>query len=166
MDKDLNDLLIIDQEIGNFYYGNTTLTDDEFVEKFYNMNYIDKALKKVKKLSGEKVLELLKRSNYLKDFIDLKKFIKKYPLNKSILKRNKDLYLEEYHNLQKTCLIISNITNNYLEFEEYMHLLNVDSVEDYLLSNMSNEQIYSLSLETNIWDEKLFLFSYLKNNKC
>ena len=42
MDKDLNDLLIIDQEIGDFYYNNTELSDDEFADKFLENNYIDK----------------------------------------------------------------------------------------------------------------------------
>ncbi len=162
MDKDLNDLLIIDQEIGNFYYDNTTLTDDEFVEKFYNMNYIDKALKKVKKLSGEKVLELLKRSNYLKDFIDLKKFLKPYKINKKYLKENKEMYIEEYKKLRRTCYLISDISHDNHDFNEYMDVLDVDNIELYLLNNMPNEQIYKLSLETGVWDEKLFYFSFLK----
>jgi hypothetical protein len=162
MDKDLNDLLIIDQEIGNFYYGNTTLTDDEFVEKFYNMNYIDKALKKVKKLSGEKVLELLKRSNYLKDFIDLKKFLKPYKINKKYLKENKDMYIEEYRRLKNTCYLIGDIAIDNYDFAEYMDALDVDNTFEYLLRHMPNDQIYALANETNIWDEKLFYFSFLK----
>lgn len=162
MDKDLNDLLIIDQKIGDFYYDNTNLTDDEFVEKFYNMNYIDKALKKVKKLSGNKVLELLKRSNYIKDFIDLKKFLKPYKINKKYLKENQEMYIEEYKKLRRTCFLISDISSNDCDFEEYMDALDIDNIEEYLLKNMPNEQIYKLSLETGIWDEKLFYFSFLK----
>ena len=162
MDKDLNDLLMIDQEIGDFYFDNTELNDDEFIEKFYSMNYIDKALKKIKKLSSKKVLELLKRSNYLKDFIDLKKFLKPYKINKKYLKENNDMYIEEYKKLRKTCFQISDISNNTYDFEEYMDVLDVDNVELYLLKNMPNDQIYKLSLETGVWDEKLFYFSFFK----
>ena len=162
MDKDLNDLLIIDQEIGNFYYDNNDLNDDEFIEKFDKTDYVNKALKIIKKMSGKNVLELLKRSNYLKDFIDLKKFLKPYKINKKYLKENKDMYIEEYKKLRKTCFMISDISINNYDFNEYMDVLDVDNVELYLLKNMPNDQIYKLSLETGMWDEKLFYFSFLK----
>ena len=162
MDKDLNDLLMIDQKIGDFYFENTNLPDDEFTEKFEQTNYINKALKIIKKLSGKKVLELLKRSNYLKNFIDLKKFLKPYKINKKSLKENNSLYIEEYKKLRNTCYLISDIASSNYDFEEYMDVLDVDNIETYLLKNMPNDQIYKLSLETGAWEEKLFYFSFLK----
>ena len=163
MNKYLNDLLIIDEEIGNFYYENEGMDNDTLMNKFNENNYVERALKIIKKMSSENVLELLKRCNYLTDFIDLKKFIKKYPLNKTYLKKNNNEYLEEYHKLRNTCYRISDIAINYHDFEEYMNILDISYVENYLLSNMSNEQLYTLSCETNIWDEKMYFFSYLKS---
>ena len=162
MDKDLNDLLIIDQKIGDFYYENNDLTNEEFASKFDKTEYIDKALKIIQKLSGKKVLELLKRSTYLNDFIDLKKFLKPYRVNKKYLKENKDMYIEEYKRLRKTCYFISDISSSDNDFEEYMNVLDIDNIELYLLQNMPNDQIYKLSLETGAWDEKLYYFSFLK----
>ena len=162
MDKDLNDLLMIDQKIGDFYYENNDLTNEEFASKFDKTNYVNKALKIINKLSGTKVLELLKRSTYLTEFIDLKKFLKPYKINKKYLKENKDMYIEEYKKLLKTCNLISTISINTYDFNEYMEVLDVDNVELYLLKNMPNDQIYKLSLETGMWDEKLFYFSFLK----
>ena len=162
MDKDLNALLIIDQEIGNFFYENDGLEDEELNTKFEEKNYINKALKIVHKLSSKNVLELLKRSQYLNSFIDLKKFIKKYPLNKTYLKSHQEEYYEEYKKLRKMCFFLSDIAIDYNEFLDYMRILDTDNVESFLLKHMSNEQIYTLSQETDEWDEKLYYFSFLK----
>ena len=165
MDKNLNDLLIIDQEIGDFFYENEELTDNELNMKFEEKNYINKALKIISKLSSKNVIELLKRSRCLNSFIDLKKFIKKYPLNKTYLKEHQDMYLEEYHKLRKMCFYLSDIAIDYNEFLDYMKILDTDNIESYLLSHMPNEQIYELSQETDEWDEKLYYFSFLKNKE-
>ena len=162
MDKNLNDLLVIDQKIGDFYYDNVGLTDNEFMDKFEKTGYVNKALKLIKKLSSKNLLELVKRSEYLKDFIDLKRFIKPYKIHKKYLKENKEMYLDEYKRLRKTCYLIGDIVNDSNDFNDYMDALDVDSVEEYLLHNMPNEQIYALASETGVWDEKLYYFSFLK----
>ena len=59
MDKNLNAILMIDQKIGDFYYDNIDLTDNEFMDKFEKTNYISKALKIISKLSNKNVLEVL-----------------------------------------------------------------------------------------------------------
>ncbi len=162
MDRKLNDLLMIDQKIGDFYYENNDLDDNQFMEKFEKTNYVDKALKIISKLSGKNVLELLKRSRYLNDFIDMKKFLKPYRINKKYLKENKEMYIEEYKRLKNTCYMIGDIAIDNYDFAEYMDALDIDNIFEYLLHNMPNEQIYALANETNIWDEKLFYFSFLK----
>ena len=164
MNKNLNDLLIIDQEIGDFLYENDGLPDIEITNKFEKKGYIDKALKLISKLSSKNIIELLKRSRYLNEFIDIKQFIKKYPLNKTYLKHNKEMYIEEYRKLENICMHFSRISLNYKEFQEYMDVLDTDGVESYLLENMPNEQIYELSRDTTDWDRKLFYFSYFKKS--
>lgn len=165
MDKNLNSLLIIDQKIGDFFDENESLSDKELNNKFDQMNYINQALKIINKLSNKNVIELLKRSRYLPSFIDIKKFIKKYPLNKTFLRKNKDLYLDEYKKLRNMCFYLSNISIDYNDFLEYMKILDADNIEKYLLENMPNEQIYELSKDTGLWEEKLFYFSFFKKEK-
>ena len=60
--------------------------------------------------------------------------------------------------------MIKELTNNYQEFYSYAQKLDIDRVEEYLLSNMPNEQIYELSQETDDWLQKLFYFSFLKKD--
>lgn len=162
MDKKLNDLLIIDQKIGDFLYENDTLSENELSIKFEESNFIDRAMKILSRLSSKNVIELLKRSRYLNNFIDLKKYIKKYPINKNFLKKNSDMYIEEYKKLRNMCLYLSDISLDYSEFQEYMTVLDVDNIELYLLKHMPNDQIYSLSKDTTDWMQKLYYFSYLK----
>lgn len=165
MDKNLNNLLMIDQEIGEFFYENNDLSDSELSSEFEKKDYVNRSIKLIKKLSSKNVIELIKRSRYLNSFIDLKKFVKKYPLNKKYLKTNKSEYIEEYRKLQKICFYLSDIAKDYREFHEYMQVLDADNVEDYLLKNMPNEQIYTLASETGLWEEKLYFFSYFKQKK-
>ncbi len=162
MNSDLNKLLIIDQEIANFYYDNMELNDEKFIKKFNKEKYVDKIIKIIEKLSNKNILELLKRSSYIKDIIDLKKYLKNYPINKTYLKKNQDMYILEYKKLCNTCDYLSDISKNSNEFLEYMDILNIDGTTDYLLSNMPNDQIYKLASETGEWDLKLYYFSYLK----
>ena len=165
MDKLLNKILLIDQEIGDFLYENDNLSDNEIATIFDEKKYIDKSLKIIKKMSNNSLVELIKRARYITSFIDLKKFIKKYPINKSYLKKNKDLYIEEYKKLQKTCFCLNDISVDYQEYREYMDILDIDNVEKYLLENMPNDQIYMLANSTGVWDEKLYFFSFFKKKK-
>lgn len=165
MNDRLNKILMIDQDIQCFIEDNQELSDLEFDDKFYQQRYIDKAVNLLKKMSSKDLIEVIKRCHYLWSFIDLKKFIKKYPLNKKYLKDNTEMYIEEYRNLQKTCYCLSDISNTLKDFQDYMSILNVDDTEKYLLTNMPNDQIYSLASSTGMWDEKLYFFSYFKKDE-
>jgi len=164
MNDNLNKILMIDQDIQDFIIDNEDLSDLEFEDKFYKKRYIDKAINILKKMSSKDMIEVIKRCRYLWNFIDLKKFIKRYPLNKTYLNNNKDMYIEEYRNLQNTCYSLSNISTNVKEFQDYMSILAVDDIEKYLLTNMPNDQIYSLASSTGMWDEKLYFFSFFKKD--
>lgn len=165
MNDNIYKLLMIDQDIEDFIQENKELTDLEFEEKFEETNYITKAINILKRMNSKDILELIKRCRCLWNFIDLKKFIKKYPLNKTFLKNNKDLYLDEYYKLQNTCFYLRNISYDIKELDDYYNLLNVYDVEKYLLLNMPNEQIYKLACSSNNWEEKLYFFSFFKKNK-
>ena len=59
---------------------------------------------------------------------------------------------------------ISELTNNYKQFYQYADQIDIDGAEEYLLTNMPNDQIYELSKETNDWIQKLFYFSFFKKS--
>jgi len=160
----LNKILMIDQDIRDFLDDNRELSDLEFEEKFYEKGYVEKAIKILKNLNSKDIIEVVKRCRCLWNFVDLKKFIKRYPINKTYLKNNQNMYIEEYRNLQKTCYCLGDISCNVNEFQDYMKIMNISDVENYLLTNMPNDQIYTLANATGIWEEKLYYFSYFKKD--
>lgn len=164
MNDNLNKILMIDQSIQDFIYNNQELSELEFEDKFYQKKYIDKAVSILKKMNSKDLIEVIKRCRCLWNFVDLRKFIKRYPLNKTYLKNNQEMYIEEYRNLQKICYSISDISNDANEFQDYMRILNVLDTEEYLLTNMPNDQIYSLASSTSMWNEKLYFFSFFKKD--
>lgn len=162
MNKNVNDILLIDQEIGKFIEDSEELNDDEFDDEFEKRAYITKAISKLNKISSEGIIELIKRCEYLWDFVDVKTFIKKYPIKKKYLKMNNDMYIEEYRKLKNICYTLNYITDNKNELFECYDKLNVYDTEIYLLKNMPNDQLYCLSNDTGVWDEKLYIFSFFK----
>lgn len=164
MNKDINNLLIIDQEIRDFTRDNYELSEEEFNNLFEKKNYISKAKRILSRLNRKELVEAIKRSEYIWDYLDLGYYLKKYPIDKAYLKQNNDKYLDEYRNLQKYCMHISELTNNYKQFYQYADQIDIDGAEEYLLTNMPNEQIYELSKETSDWIQKLFYFSFFKKS--
>ncbi len=164
MNENINNLLIIDQEIRDFTRDNYELSEEEFDKLFSKKKFIAKAKSILNKLNSKELVEAIKRSEYIWSYIDLGYYIKKYPIDKTYLKNNEDKYIEEYKNLQKFCMHVSELTNDYNEFFRYACILDIDGVEEYLLSNMPNDQIYELSKETDDWTQKLFYFSFLKKS--
>ena len=164
MNENINNLLIIDQEIRDFTRDNYELSEEEFDKLFSKKKFISKAKSILNKLNSKELVEAIKRSEYIWSYIDLGYYIKKYPIDKAYLKNNEDKYIEEYKNLQKFCMHVSELTNDYNEFFRYACILDIDGVEEYLLSNMPNDQIYELSKETDDWSQKLFYFSFLKKS--
>jgi hypothetical protein len=164
MNKDINNLLIIDQEIRDFTRDNYELSEEEFNNLFEKKNYISKAKRILSRLNRKELVEAIKRSEYIWDYLYLGYYLKKYPIDKAYLKQNNDKYLDEYRNLQKYCMHISELTNNYKQFYQYADQIDIDGAEEYLLTNMPNDQIYELSKETNDWIQKLFYFSFFKKS--
>jgi len=165
MDESINKLLIIDQNIRDFINDNCELSEDEFNDLFYEKGYVDKAINILNKLTKKNRIEAIKRCEYIWSFIDISKYMIKYPIDKEYLKNNKDMYIEEYKSLQDFCLRVSDYATNYKEFDLYVKKLDIDGAEDYLLKHMPNDQIYKLSCGTNDWLQKLFYFSYFKKNE-
>ena len=164
MNENINNLLVIDQEIRDFTRDNYELPEDEFNELFEENKYIERAKKLLNKLNSKELIEVIKRSEYIWSYLDLGYYMRKYPIDKAYLKLNNDKYIEEYKNLQKFSFHISELANDFDEFYRYANILDIDGVEEYLLSNMPNNQIYELSNETNDWNQKLFYFSFLKKD--
>ncbi len=164
MNEEINDLLIIDQEIRDFTRDNYELSEEEFNSLFDKKKFIAKAKKILDKLNSRELVEAIKRSEYIWSYINLGYYIKKYPIDKTYLKNNSDKYFDEYKELQKFCIHVSELSNDYNEFDKYANILDIDGAEEYLLKHMPNDQIYKLSQETDDWIQKLFYFSFLKKS--
>ena len=161
----LNKLLIIDQNIRDFFSDNCELSEEEFNSLFEEKGYVEKAIKILNRLKRKDRIEAIKRCEYIWNFIDISKYMIKYPIDKDYLRHNKEKYIDEYKKLQDFCLRISDCANTYKEFDNYARKLDIDGVEDYLLRHMPNDQLYKLSCGTTDWLQKLFYFSYFKRER-
>lgn len=165
MDESINKLLILDQNIRDFINDNCELSEDEFDNLLEEKGYVNKAINILNRLNRKNRIEAIKRCEYLWSFIDITKYMIKYPIDKEYLRNNTDKYIEEYKSLQDFCLRISDYATSYKDFDLYARKLDIDGVEDYLLKHMPNDQLYKLSCSTNDWVQKLFYFSYFKKEK-
>ncbi len=138
---------------------------DGYYQKGLDKNKIDEFILHVQnilpKLKNEELLYLLKNGNLIHKFIDILVYFKPYKINKKEIKINHS-YMNE---LNKLNLFIEMVQDASLNEDEYLYICSrccVDDVANYLLSNMTNEEIMKLSSESDDWNYKLFLYGNLK----
>ena len=124
-------------------------------------NLIFKLDKKLNKLNNNELIYLLKNGTIIHQVLDVLVYFKKYKINKKELKERKS-YKEE---LDKLNNFIEDIRDSVINEKEYMYICSkcdVDNIANYLLDNMTNEDIMSLSNKSDDWNYKLFLYGNLK----
>ena len=155
MSDNLYKVIEIDNEITDRLLSGDKLTEEEI------KNVVSILEKNISKLNNKEILYLLKNGNSIHDIIDVTKYLKKYKINKKELKIENS-YKDE---LRKLNNFIELINDSSIDENEYMYICSkcdVDNVANFLLSNMSNDDIMRLSNETDDWNYKLFLYGNLK----
>ena len=144
--------------------------EDELTELFFNgkrnddlevIELVSKIERILPKLNNKEILYLLKNGTSIHDVLDIVVYLKKYKINKKELKEENS-YKEE---LKKLNNFIEMVSDSSINENEYMYICmkcDVDQVASYLLSHMTNEDIMSLSNESDDWNYKLFLYGNLK----
>lgn len=120
-----------------------------------------KISKLLEKSNNDDLIYLLLNGDYIHMVIDVTAYFKKYKINKKKIK-SENLYKEEF---KKLSAFVERIRYASICEEEYMYICqkcNVDEVAAYLLQNMPNEDIMSLSQESDDWNYKLFLYGNFK----
>ena len=155
MSDNLYKVLDIENDLSEMYYENKNLNSDEgkiLISKLENL---------LNKLNNMELIYLLKNGTVIHQVIDILIYFKKYKINKKEIKENKS-YKEELIKLNK---FIESINDSVLNEDEYIYICSkcmVDDVANYLLENMSNEDIMSLCNSSDDWNYKLFLYGNLK----
>ena len=155
MSDNLYKILEIENDLIDLYYDNKKIDTDE--EK----KIISKLDRLLKKLNNMELIYLLKNGTAIHKAIDILIYFKEYKINKKEIKENNS-YKEELTKLNR---FIDSISDAVWNENEYMYICSkckVDDVADYLLKNMSNEDIMSLSNDSSDWNYKLFLYGNLK----
>ena len=137
------------------------LIENHKINKDEENRIISKLQKKLVKLNNNELLYLLSNGTIIHNLIDVLIYFKKYRINKKELKESNS-YKEELNKLNN---FIENVRESVLNEDEYMYICSkcdVDNIASYLLDHMSNEDIMSLSNESNDWNYKLFLYGNLK----
>ena len=155
MSENLFKVMKLEEELDVFFENGVDATDSECEKVVLNVS------KLLEKLNNDDLLYLLLNAESIHKVIDVTAYFKKYKINKKKIK-NENTYKE---NFKKLRLFVERIREVSICEEEYMYICtkcDVDCVSDYLLTNMSNEDIMDLSQETDDWNYKLFLFGNLK----
>jgi hypothetical protein len=120
-----------------------------------------KMSKLLQKLNNSDLIYILQNGTSIHKVIDVDVYFKKYKINKKEIKE-KNTYKDEFRKLNTFIEMVRDVA---LSEDEYMYICNkcdVDNIALFLLSNMKNEDIMSLSQESDDWNYKLFLYGNLK----
>ena len=156
MSQDYKKVLELEEEVGDLLENNVK-TDDERL-----INIVEKLKKILKKISNDEILNILSYESPLHFVIQVATYLKKYKINKKELKESK-AYKEEFEKLNSFALRVRDIAISEEEYRYICYKCDIDSVAEYLLKNMTNEDIMELSNASDNWDYKLFLYGNLKN---
>ena len=154
MSKNLLKIIELEDELNEILEDNLNKEDE--CEKI-----VSEIARLLEKLDNDELLYLMTNSDIIHRFIDITAYFKKYKINKKEI-REKNSYQETFKKLN---LFVERVRDVSICEEEYMYICQkccVDDISNYLLSKMSNEEIMSLSFETDDWNYKLFLFGNLK----
>ena len=155
MSDNLYKVLDLENDLSELYYQNLKLESEQV------QNILSKLEKVLGKLNNTELIYLLKNGTIIHQVLDVLIYFKKYKINKKELKENNS-YKEEFNKLNK---FIEEIRDSVWNEDEYMYICSkceVDTVASFLLSQMSNEDIMSLSNASDDWNYKLFLYGNLK----
>lgn len=155
MSENLKKIIDLEEELANFLEKEIDANDTNCE------NIILKISKLLEKINNEELIYILLNMEYIHRVINVSAYFKKYKINKKKIKEENS-YKEAF---KKLGLFVERIRECSICEEEYMYICNkcdVDNVANYLLNNMSNEDIMTLSQESDDWNYKLFLFENLK----
>lgn len=156
MSENLKRIINLEYELEELIENNIDVSDNKCESIILNISNL------LKKISNDDLIYLLLNGNYIHKVIDVTAYFKKYKINKKKLKEE-DSYKESFKRLR---YFVERIRYASICDEEYMFICNkcdVDNISNYLLTNMKNEDIMTLSQESDDWSYKLFLFENLKN---
>lgn len=155
MSENLQKILNLEIELGELIEDKIDTTDIRCEEIVFSISNL------LKKVSNDDLIYLLLNGDYIHQMIDVTEYFKKYKINKKKIKAENS-YKEAF---KKLSYFVERIREASVCEEEYMYICQktkVDEIADFLLTNMSNEDIMSLSNETDDWNYKLFLYGNLK----
>lgn len=115
----------------------------------------------LKKLSNKELLYLLPKVEYIHRVIDMTAYFKKYELNKEEIEKER-LFLAEFKKLENFIEEIRDVSICEEEYAYICKMCDIDEVANYLLNNMTNEEIMQRANTEDDWNYKLFLFGFLK----
>ena len=155
MSEKLEKIIELESDLINLFNEGLDIND----ERIQNVTFKIKEL--LPKLNNLEILYLLKEGDVIHEVIDVASYLKKYKINKKRLSEEKS-YKEAFKKLN---LFVEMIQDASISEQEYMYMCqrcDVDNIANFLLSNMTNEEIMSLSTESDDWNYKLFLYGNLK----
>lgn len=155
MSENLRKIIDLEEQL-SFSFDKSNITTDLEVE-----NIVLKISKLLEKINNEELIYLLLNGEEIHKVLDITIYFKKYKINKKKI-QTENSYKEAF---KKLGLFVERIREASISEEEYMFICKkteVDNVASYLLDKMSNEDIMTLSQESDDWNYKLFLFENLK----
>ena len=155
MSDNLYKIFDLENDLTEMYFFNEDLNSEK------GQIIISKMNRYLSKLNNQELIYLLQNGTIIHQVIDILSYFKKYKINKKEIKENNS-YKEE---LNKLNTFIESIRDSVINDDEYMYICSkcdVDNIATFLLKNMSNEDIMSLSNSSDDWNYKLFLYGNLK----
>ena len=170
--ENINAIIDLDDELVAFLDKYSSGKKTDYFEKELNKQwkkhgdeFTKKADKILKNMSNYELLLTMASTDEITHIVDIFNYFRPYTIDIDYLIKHPDKaneYYIECTNQQET--IINNTINDYVALR-LLDLNYFDDIEKFVLSNMSNDELLKMAKSSKFWDEKLYYYGFINNNK-
>ena len=133
--------------------------------KKHSKEFIDEANRIFSSMSNKELLLSLLATEQICFVVDIFEYFSPFMIDVDYLLENSDRLIEAYYATICREIELSKLAINPYYLEKMKDINYFKQIEEFLISNMSNEQLMLLANRSRDWKEKIHLYGYLKEEE-
>lgn len=169
LDSKIDEIINLDNELINFLDKYSSGKKTDLREKKLNKQwakkgdyFVEKAHSLFLNMNNEELLISLLSTEHICHIVDIFDYFNPFLINVDYLLKHPERRLEAYYVTLSNHQSLKDILINPYYLQRLEEINCFEEIEKFILSNMSNKQIIELSNKSKDWNEKLYLYGYLK----
>lgn len=137
----------------------------KIIEEISKTDYYERLESLLSQMSNGDLLLVMNIADYVDKIIYVPKYLSEAFIDFKKIKEDPDYLIKAYNSTMEQHKAIANMSKDENYYEMIKEKSKIEKIEKYLLESMTNEQIYELANSSKDWQEKLYLYRFLKDGE-